>query len=76
MPVFFANLQCQIGNLQVSALNRPDLRRVMSASDRDCPLITGVNDPLMARICSPDLRERARPAWLVCSARPGPMVTG
>ena len=36
----------------------------VSARNRDCPLVTGVNGPLMARICSSDVRERARSGWL------------
>jgi hypothetical protein len=71
-----------LGICRVQALSGPDLRCGVSASDRDCPLVTGVNGPLMARICSPDLRERAGFAWLVIlssSAHPpgsGPSLTG
>ena len=36
----------------------PDLRGGVSASDRERPLITGVNGPLMARLSSSDLRSR------------------
>ena len=41
---------------RVRALTGGDLRRGVSAGDRDCPLVTDVNGPLVARQPSPDLR--------------------
>jgi hypothetical protein len=38
-----------LGICPVQAAVRPDLRSGLSASDRERPLITGVNGPLMAR---------------------------
>ena len=36
-------------------VTRPDLRTGLSASDRERPLVTGINGPLMARLSSSDL---------------------
>jgi hypothetical protein len=38
-----------LGINTIHAATRPDLRRRLPASDRERPLLTGVNGPLMAR---------------------------
>src|SRR5437660_460789 len=48
-----------LGICTIHAPTRPDLRIVLSASDREIPLFTGANGPLMARRSWADLRLRA-----------------
>ena len=48
----------------IRAAERPDLRDGVSASDRERPLVTGVNGPLMARR-----------SWEVTPVAPAPGVT-
>jgi hypothetical protein len=56
-----------LGSCAVRAVMRPDLRGGVSASDRERPLVTGVNGTLMAR------RTAVRPA-LMAAPWPAPVL--
>jgi hypothetical protein len=46
-----------LGISTIHAATQPDLRRRVPVSDREGPLFTGVNGPLMARRSWPELRS-------------------
>ena len=46
---FTAAPYCQLGNLSYPGFSPADLREVLLAGDRERPLVTGANGPLMAR---------------------------